>query len=89
VPDLSTEILAEIRRVLTEDLEIPPAVEPGHDLRGDLQLDSIGAITLAVALEDRFRIKLSDEDSGAVATVADLVALVERKVIEDRGGASR
>ncbi len=44
----------------------------------------MGAIVLAVNLEDRFRVKLSDEDAGAVVTVGDLVDLVGRRVAEAR-----
>ena len=79
MPDLSAEILAEIRRVLSVDLEVTEPVEPHHELASDLRVDSMGAIVLAVALEDRFRVKLSDEDALMVVTVKDLVDLVERR----------
>jgi len=42
----------------------------------------VGAIVLAVGLEDRFRVRLSEADAGAAATVGDLVAVVERRVSE-------
>ena len=38
----------------------------------------MGAVVLAVGLEDRFRIKLRDEDAASVVTVSDLVELVAR-----------
>jgi acyl carrier protein len=79
MPDLRAEILAEIRRVFSVDLEVTEQVEPHHELGRDLRVDSMGAIVLAVALEDRFRVKLSDEDAGAVVTIKDLVDLVERR----------
>jgi acyl carrier protein len=79
MPDLRAEILAEIRRVFAADLEVPEPVEPHHELGRDLRVDSMGAIVLAVALEDRFRVKLSDDDAAAVVTVKDLMDLVERR----------
>jgi len=79
MPDLRAEILAEIRRVLSVDLEVTEPVEPHNALARDLGVDSMGAIVLAVALEDRFRVKLFDEDAGAVVTVEDLMDLVERR----------
>jgi acyl carrier protein len=79
VRDLRAEILEEIRRTLSAELEAPEPVELRHELAHDLGIDSMGAIILAVALEDRFRIKLSDEDAFAVVTVGDLVDLVERR----------
>lgn len=82
MPDLATEILAEIRHVVAAELEITRPVALEAELAGDLEIDSVGAIVLAVALEDRFRVKLSDGDAGVVVTVGDLVALVERRVGE-------
>jgi acyl carrier protein len=82
MPDLATEILAEIRRILAAELEVARPVELDHKLAGDLEVDSMGAIVLAVGLEDRFRVKLSEADAGAVFTVRDLVEVVERRVNE-------
>ncbi|MFI5168330.1 MAG: acyl carrier protein [Thermoanaerobaculales bacterium] len=87
--ELAEEILAEVRRTLRDELEFPSPVEPHHDLRADLALGSMGALVLAVALEDRFRVKLDDEDAAAVRTVADLVALVERRVEACRTAGAR
>ena len=82
MPDLRAEILDEIRRTLSAELEISEPVELHHELAKDLGVDSMGAIILAVGLEDRFRVKLSDEDAGTVVTVKDLVDLVERRTRE-------
>ncbi len=77
--ELETEVLREVRRVAA-DLGIAFAVEPRHHLVRDLALDSVGALTLVVALEDRFRIELSDPDAAGVETVGDLVLLVAGRV---------
>ena len=82
--DLREEILAEIRRTVAADLELPGPVELHHGLATDLQLDSIGAIVLAVALEDRFRVKLTGVEAGSVLSVEDLVGVVECAVREKR-----
>ncbi len=82
MPDLASEILAEIRRILATELQFARPVELDHELAADLELDSVGAIVLAVGLEDRFRVKLSEADAGATTTVRDLVAVVERRVSE-------
>jgi acyl carrier protein len=83
VPDLRAEILAEIRRVLAVELEVAAPVELHQELARDLRVDSMGALVLAVALEDRFRVKLAEEDATAV-TVEDLVDLVERRARDAR-----
>ena len=73
------EALAEIRRVLRDELGMAREPRPEDDLVTDLQLDSVGLLTLVVGLEDRFRIKLAEEDAAAVRTVHDLAALVNER----------
>lgn len=82
--DLREEILGEIRRTMAADLELPGPVELRHGLSTDLQIDSMGAIVLAVALEDRFRVKLTGIEAGSVLSVEDLVGVVERAVREEQ-----
>lgn len=76
---MSAEVLAEVRRILAEEVGRREAVLPSHRLDADLQLDSVQLLTLVVGLENRFRIALAEEDAAQVRTVADLVALVERR----------
>jgi acyl carrier protein len=84
VTDLRKEILAEIRRALVVDLEFHGPVELRSELAADLQVDSVGTIVLAVALEDRFRVKLTGTDPSAIASVQDLVNAVEKAVGSER-----
>jgi acyl carrier protein len=80
---LSTrEVLAEISRIATEELQLERAVQASDELIQDLQLDSLGLTILAVGLEDRFRIKLTEEDSAKIRTVEDLAALVAIRASE-------
>lgn len=80
--ELEGEVVAEVRRILGEELEWKGLVEPSHDLLKDLQLDSLGLTVLAVGLENRFRVKLSEEDAAGVTTVSDLAKLISRRVAE-------
>jgi acyl carrier protein len=80
VGELETEVVAEIRRILGEELEWKGSVEPSHELLRDLQLDSLGLTVLAVGLENRFRVKLSEEDAEGLSTVEDLARLVVTRV---------
>jgi len=73
------EAIAEIRRVLRDELGLSREVRPDDDLVSDLQLDSVSLLTLVVGLEDRFRIALEEQDAAAVRTVRDLAGLVERR----------
>lgn len=82
--DAVTEALAEIRRIAREELEFEGAVEPAHDLLRDLHLDSLGLTVLAVGLENRFRVMLSEEDAQGVRTVEDLARRVAARVAESK-----
>ncbi|MBL7208882.1 MAG: acyl carrier protein [Dehalococcoidia bacterium] len=63
-------------------------VQPGIDenriassalLKEDLEIDSLGRVELALALEDAFGLILPDEELEDIATVGDIVSLVESK----------
>jgi acyl carrier protein len=74
-----TEVLDTIRSIARTELELEQPVEPGDDLLADLGLDSLGLTVLAVGLENRFRVKLSQEDAVGLRTVGDLAQLVVRR----------
>jgi acyl carrier protein len=78
-------VLFEIRRIVSQELEWQGPVEPSQHLTRDLQLDSLGLTVLAVELENRFRIRLSMEDSVGVSTVGDLVRLVASRAAPQSG----
>lgn len=76
------EILRELAEVVREHLEHGGELSPEMDLIEDLELDSLRLLTLAVEVENHFRICLDQKDEAAIRTVADLVAVVERKLAE-------
>ena len=72
-------------RILTEIAALAPQasgreVALDDRLSEDLGLDSVGLLTLAVAVEDHFRICLEPEDEARIRTVGDLVRTVEEKL---------
>jgi acyl carrier protein len=73
------EVLDTIRSIARTELELEQPVQPGDDLLADLGLDSLGLTILAVGLENRFRVRLSQEDAVGVRTVGDLTQLVVRR----------
>ncbi|HWE23117.1 MAG TPA: acyl carrier protein [Myxococcales bacterium] len=70
------EVVAVIGRVLRDEVGLRQIVRAEDDLLTDLQLDSVGLLTLVVGLEDHFRIILAEQDAAAVRTVGDLASLV-------------
>jgi acyl carrier protein len=73
-------VVAVIDRVLRDEVGLQRAVRPEDNLLTDLQLDSVGLLTLVVGLEDHFRIALAEQDAAAVQTVGDLASLVAARL---------
>ena len=70
------EVIVVIGRVLRDEVGLQRPVRAEDDLLTDLQLDSVGLLTLVVGLEDHFRVALAEQDAAAVRTVGDLASLV-------------
>lgn len=51
-------------------------ITSGSKLQDDLGLDSLDAVTLAVAIEDKFNVQLPDADMKKLTTVGEAFALI-------------
>jgi acyl carrier protein len=67
-------VAAEIRRMVREDLHARAEFGDHEELAA--RLDSLALLSLVVAVEDRFRIVLTEEDAAAARSLADLSRLV-------------
>ncbi|GEJ58489.1 acyl carrier protein [Anaeromyxobacter diazotrophicus] len=67
-------VAAEIRRLAREELGLEQAVEDGEELAG--RLDSLALLSLVVAVEDHFRVRVGEEDAAGLRTLADLARFV-------------
>jgi acyl carrier protein len=76
------QVLEAIRAIARSELELERPIVPEDDLLRDLLLDSLGLTVLAVGLENRFRVKLSEEDAAGVQTVGDLARHVASRTGE-------
>jgi acyl carrier protein len=72
--------LAEIGRIVEREIGLKRDVLPGDRLVHDLGLDSMTLLTLAVALEDRFQVVLSDEEATRIETVGELARCITSRV---------
>lgn len=77
------EILAGINRVAREHLDRREPLTPEMHLVEDLELDSIRLLTLAVEVENHFRVCLDEGDETEISTVGHLVEAVSRKLEEE------
>ena len=78
----TNNVLTTIQEIAARDLNRRHAIRPEHALVSDVGLDSLGAMVLAVGLEDRFCICLNEQDTASLETVGDLIALVQRRAGE-------
>lgn len=75
------DVYEAIKQVLVDELKLSPdVVRPEADLRRDLGLDSLDVATVAMALEERLGVEVSDEAMQDVETVQDAVALLSAHV---------
>ncbi len=74
------EVLRGISEVARDHLALAQELRPEMTLIEDLRLDSLRLLTLAVEVENRFRIRLEPDEEATIATVGDLVTIVERKL---------
>ena len=71
----------EVRAAVADHLGIESELLTDQaSLSQDLGLDSLAGIELATALEDRFSLRITDDELAALRTYGDLERLVLRKV---------
>ena len=73
--DVKKEIMAIISDVSGYDEE---EITPQANFFKDLEVDSIKAIEITVAIEKKFKISVRDEDVPKLTTVLQAMELVER-----------
>lgn len=76
-------IISELDRIFVDQFELSEdAVVPEARLREDLDLDSLDAADMLIAIEKRFGIRLDDQVARSFRTVGDIHAYVRRLVDE-------
>lgn len=60
----------------------PQEITPDKNFYDDLEIDSIKAIEITVAIEKKFKISVRDEDVPNIATVRQAVELVNKLIMQ-------
>jgi acyl carrier protein len=81
IDNVGKDIISIISEVSGFDEE---EITPEKTLANDLEIDSIKAIEITVAIEKKFKISIRDEDIPNIITVKDSIDLA-KKIMEHPG----
>jgi acyl carrier protein len=73
------EILAELAQIVNEIAGVPVGdVTPEKTFLDDLDVDSLSMVEIATAAEDKFGIRIPDDDLKDLKSVGDAVGYIEK-----------
>jgi acyl carrier protein len=73
------EILSGLAEIVNEETGIPASdVQPDKSFTDDLDIDSLSMMTIVVNAEDKFGVKIPDDEVKNLKTVGDAVAYIQR-----------
>lgn len=74
--------LRRIRLIVARAIELPEdALPPDARLMEDLGADHLDLLQIVADLEREFAIRIEDHEVSALGTVADVTALIERRMV--------
>ncbi|HKD75212.1 MAG TPA: acyl carrier protein [Ktedonobacterales bacterium] len=70
-----------LKQVIVEQLDVDEnEVKPEASFTEDLNADSLDLVELIMALEEKFNIKISDDDARNIKTVGDAAEYIDEHV---------
>jgi acyl carrier protein len=79
VPVSQQEIIAGLAEIIEEVTGIEPSeVTPEKSFVDDLDIDSLSMVEIAVQTEDKYGVKIPDEDLAGLRTVGDVVEYIQK-----------
>ena len=71
----------KVKGIIMEQLGVDAEeVTPEASFVNDLGADSLDTVELVMALEEAFKIEISDEDAEKITTVADAIKYIESRI---------
>lgn len=72
------EIFGQIREILVDQLGVDENdVKENASFQDDLDADSLDLVELIMEMEDKFGVKISDEEAEKIRTVGEAVGYIE------------
>ncbi|WP_045876019.1 acyl carrier protein [Pseudofrankia sp. DC12] len=74
-----TDVLAGLAEILEEVAGVEPSdVTPEKTFIDDLDVDSLSMVEVVVAAEEKFGVKIPDDDVKTLKTVGDAVSYIQK-----------
>jgi acyl carrier protein len=75
------EVFEHVKSILVETLSVDDdRVTPEARFQEDLETDSLDLVELIMTMEDKFAIKITDEEAAEIKTVGDAVDFVMERL---------
>ncbi|MDE9367520.1 acyl carrier protein [Luteipulveratus sp. YIM 133132] len=72
------EILAGLAEIINEETGLEPSeVQPEKSFTEDLDIDSLSMMTIVVNAEEKFDVRIPDDDVKNLTTVGDAVSYIK------------
>jgi acyl carrier protein len=79
VPVTQQEIIAGLAEIIEEVTGIEPSeITPEKSFVDDLDIDSLSMVEIAVQTEDKYGVKIPDEDLAGLRTVGDVCDYIQK-----------
>lgn len=73
-----SDIKAQVSEIICEQLDVKPEdIEASKTFTDDLGADSLAIVELVLALEEKFDVKIPDDEVDKIKTVGDAISYVE------------
>lgn len=74
-----SEILAGLAEIVSEETGLPvESVKPESTFADDLDIDSLSMMTIMTYAEEKFDVRIPDEDATSLSTVQDAVNYIAK-----------
>ncbi|MCH9681879.1 MAG: acyl carrier protein [Deltaproteobacteria bacterium] len=73
-----SDISSKVKEIVADQLDVQlDEVEDSKSFTDDLQADSLAIVELVLALEEKFDVKIPDDDVDKIKTVGDAIKYIE------------
>ncbi len=76
-----SDIQEQITEIICEQLDVKPEdVDDSKSFTEDLGADSLAIVELVLALEEKFDVKIPDDEVDGIKTVGDAIAYIKNRM---------